>query len=383
MKKYIGIDGNENILHILDDYSKNYKIDLDINSNLIFTNIRTGEQIYVENYDLVFFKKDIDKSNDIKNGIKKIKELKIDLTNFYSQSGLLAIPDVFNNNANGYSIFNFPESFSTTPLVFSIANDRGSNACRVNIKSIEKNFIILNIIEPPSFDGPHIAQETSFFSILPGIHNLGNITFECGYIYTKKVVGDYANTNNEFGCEIINLKNNFENLGVILMPQTKNNEKNNIPYKPANPWFSVACEIIDNNSFKISIDLGETNGLIELPEKIAYVAFSTNKQSSFIDSYGNEILIETFKLDNVKGWDDGWFNYSLKNSYSKKPSIIVASLNSRNDSRGGWVRYKSIYNNSTISFTIDCDTAKRNNRNHKEETIAGIVISSPYFKKIK
>jgi hypothetical protein len=125
--------------------------------------------------------------------------------------------------------------------------------------------------------------------------------------------------------------------------------------------------------------MSETStGVVNIPERVAYIAFSANQQTSFTDANGTSIKAETLKPTNVIGWDDGGTNVSVVNSYSSTP-LTVASLNSRNDSEGGWARIDlSASSASSLNIKIDHDSAQNSERNHSAETAGMLVISQAF-----
>jgi len=300
------------------------------------------------------------------------------LISFFGQGGPVNIPNTY-DTPDGLASISFAENFLVTPLVFMLASEYGDNAAYIRYKNVTKSGFDAVIVEPSNYDGAHAEQTVSYFAFLPGKYNLGSITIEVGYIDTKKVQGDYAPAGNDIGWDRVTLSQNYTNLSVITSIQTMNNEQNDVPTTISTPWMTPTVKIVDDRSFDITLDMSETSeGIISIPERIAYVAFSSNQQTTFTDSNGNSIKAETLNPTNVVGWDDGGTDITLNNNYDSKP-LMVASLNSRDSSEGGWLRIDDTKSSKTsLNLKIDHDSTQNTERNHTAETAGMLVISESF-----
>jgi len=303
----------------------------------------------------------------------QFSELKNQLTSFFGQGGLLEIP-------SNLASVSFAESFLVTPLVFMMPSDLGSNAAYIRYNNITVDGFDAIVVEPPSYDGAHMSITIPYYSFLPGKYDLGSVTIEVGFIDTKKVQGNYAEAGNDIGWDRVTLSQNYLNLSVITSIQTMNNEENNIPNETSQPWITPTVKIVDNRSFDVTLDRSETSaGIVSVPERIGYIAFSSNQQSSFTDFNSNNIFVETKFSNNVVGWDDnGGTNVQYAGNYSSIP-LVLASINSRKSSEGGWLRYGvNDTTSSAVNLKIDHDSEQNVERNHTAED-AGILIISRDF----
>lgn len=304
-----------------------------------------------------------------------------DLTNFYGQGGPIYVPSTY-DDINGVASVTFTESFKALPQLFMLMGPSGGDAANVRFKDITINDFKAFIVEPESFDGPHAANTLPYAAIQSGIHQIGNITIEVGFIDTKKVQGNSAPVGNEIGWERVTLQNSFPNLGVIASIQTMNNEINPVPSTISTPWVTPTVKPVSDNQFDITLDMSTTKlGTVVVPERIAYIAFSCGQTTTFTDSTGKTIKAETKKVSGITGYTNGGKAITYSQTYAAAP-ITLATINSRYASKGGWLRYD---NNTTTGITlkIDHDTTGVNDRTHTGEDVAVLVLSEAYNLKIQ
>ena len=307
-------------------------------------------------------------------------EIKNQLTSFFGQGGNVTIPNTY-DVPDGLAHITFDEQFLVKPLVFMIPNELGANAGTIRFKGVTTQGFDAVIVEPSNYDGQHAGQTVGYYSFLPGTYNVGAITVEVGYVDTKKTQGNYINSSNDIGWDRVVLNQSHENLGVITSIQTMNNEQNDVPTTVSSPWITSTTKIIDDKTFDLTLERSETStDAVVQPERVAYIAFSMNKQSSFVDSNGNTIKVETIKSSAV-GWDDGGSDTTFVNSYANTP-IVLAGLISRKDSEGGWLRYDtSLTDNTKVNLKIDHDSTQDVERNHTAEDVASLVLSETFVLK--
>lgn len=307
-------------------------------------------------------------------------EIVLELTSFYGQGGQLIVPNTY-DLPEGLASVTFTEDFKAIPSVFMLMGPSGENAANVRYKNISISGFDAVIVEPPNYDGQHIGNTLPYYAILPGVHQVGDITIEVGYIDTQKVQGNFVNNGNVIGWERVTLENSFTNLGVIASIQTMNSEKNTIPNTYSSPWMTPTVKINDDSSFDITLDMSETaEGIVDVPERISYMAFSCGQSTTFTDSTGTTIKAETKKVNNVVGYDDGGTIIPFSNSYASPP-LTIATLNSRKATEGGWLRY-SDPTTTDITLLIDHDSTQNIERNHTAEDVAMFTISGGFNLKI-
>ena len=370
MKTFIGIDNSFDIVHLPKSIAEATVEFIPLNE-LIFT-LPNGEQYSLTNVEqMARIGFDTTTPEYFNNYLNS-------LISFFGQGGPIEIPNTY-DLPDGLASVSFVENFLVTPLVFMLANEVGSDAAYIRYKNVTKSGFDAVIVEPSNYDGAHAGQIVSYFAFLPGKYNLGSITIEVVYIDTIKVQGDYAPAENTIGWDRVTLSQNYTNLSVITSIQTMNNEENAVPTTISTPWMTPTVKIVDDRSFDITLDMSETEGgVVSIPERIAYVAFSSNQQTTFTDANGKSIKAETIKPTNIVGWDDGGTNVTLNNSYDVKP-LMIASLNSRTSTEGGWLRIDDSASSATsLNLKIDHDSTQNTERNHTAETAGMLVISEPF-----
>lgn len=304
----------------------------------------------------------------------------LELTSFYGQGGPVLVPSTY-DLPDGLAEVTFTEEFKANPAMFMLMGPSGGDAANVRYKDINTLGFKGVIVEPEAFDGPHAENTLPYAAILPGVHQFGDIMIEVGYIETKKVQGNNAPVGNEIGWDRVTLQNSFPNLGVIASIQTMNNETNDIPNTISSPWITPTVKPVSDNQFDITLDMSTTaNGIVNTTEKIAYIAFSCGQTTTFTDNLGNTIKAETKKVTNIAGYSDGGVVVPFSNSYSTAP-LTLASLNSRKDSKGGWLRYSNP-TTTGVTLLIDHDTTNGETRNHPVEDAAVLTFSRNFNLKI-
>lgn len=304
-------------------------------------------------------------------------DLKNSLTNFFGQGGFVTIPNTY-DIPDGLASISFSNIFLVNPLVFMIPNQDGSDAAYIRYKNITTSGFDAVIVEPSNYDGSHIGQTVGYYAFLPGKYNIGSITIEVGYVETTKCQGDYAPVGSDIGWERVTLTQNYPNLAVITSLQTMNNEQNAVPTTISSPWMTPTVKIVDDRSFDLTLDRSDTStDIISVPERVAYIAFSSNQQSTFTTSNNVTVKVETIK-GAATGWDDGGSDVYFNNTYSTTP-IILSSINSRKDSQGGWIRFDNTLTDATkVNLKIDHDTTQQAAKNHTAEDAAVLVFEKAF-----
>ena len=83
----------------------------------------------------------------------------------------------------------FLEPFDTTPLVFSLATNEGSQVSALRIRNVTTTGFEIVMVEPSNMDGRHVAMSTAYFAIEPGVAAPPDGTVcEAGWIDTTTTV---------------------------------------------------------------------------------------------------------------------------------------------------------------------------------------------------
>ncbi len=269
----------------------------------------------------------------------------------------------------------FNGTFSSTPLVFMVIDDYGTNPASVRVKNVSRFGFDVTITEPQGEDGPHWSQKLNYFAINEGVHLLGSHYVEVGKVSTVKIQGNYA-VGDKGWVEVVP-KVRFCDPAVVANIQSLNNERNNIPSAPSSPWMTTAIKSAGGSLF-FALERSETSdGSVGSDEVIGYMVAESNIIDAFTDDLNRTISYETIKSDPYfVGWDDGCKRVLFRNSYAKTP-LIAGSKNSRLGDNGGWFR-RCFLDSSEIGFVVDEDRAHDSERSHVAE-IGSIFAFSDIF----
>ncbi len=275
----------------------------------------------------------------------------------------------------------FQKAFETTPLVFTLTDDYGSDPAVLRVVNVTRTGFDIYTIEPQGEDGPH-ARMTSipYIAISKGEH-----TFPDG----TKIVADTIDTKvyqsrllSGSSWDSVNL-NGFNTTPVILAEiQTRNNERTDesVPDSVSKPYMTVAIDNVSSSGFNIALERSETTeGEITQTEKVAYLAIDSGLNGGkhyFGSLSGVKIEYETIRTDEIiRGWDDGDTTINFSKSYDDP--IVVATKNTRNGGNGGWLRRGSV-NSSSITLKVDEDRAYDSERSHRGEAAGILLFSDPF-----
>ena len=283
--------------------------------------------------------------------------------------------------------FSFQQTFDTTPIVVLLINTRGGNASAPRISNVTTTGFRAAQVEPFSEDGPHISMTVSYFAIEPGVHTLPDGTvIEAGTVTTAEQQYNGI-PNGGKGWEAVSFANTFSNPLVIADVQTTNNEPGIRPDSPSRPFLTVAVNGLSGTGVNLALERSELYDRRAGPnyrfdplsanEAIGYIVVEAANQSTFTATGNNSILMEGVRANNaVDGWNDGCNAVSYAGSYISSP-IVLAQKISHRENDGGWLRECS-RNSSSISLTIDEDTAQDNERSHVAEDVGLLIFSSAF-----
>ena len=170
---------------------------------------------------------------------------------------------------------------------------------------------------------------------------------------------------------------------LITQIQTINSEQNlpNVPgsYNPlpiSDPWLTEAVQNVTSTNAQVALELSEAEQIPTANETIGYFAMD-QASGTFTDDSGASITYDSFVTGNViDGWSNGCdtVNFPTVNSSNR---TILASKRARLDGDGGWLRTCN-FGNSSVTLTMDEDTANDSERSHPAEPISVIVFSDNF-----
>jgi hypothetical protein len=299
---------------------------------------------------------------------------------FHLEAGVASIPGYSSTQLNWTSV-SFPNSFNSTPLVFSLPTDQGSEPAALRLRNVSASGFEIAQVEPRPEPGAHTSMTVDYLAVVPGIHELADgFVIEAGSHTTATTQlapdGGFPGVS---GWDSIALQYaNFSDPVVVTSIQTINNEPGLDPSLPSRPWLTAAVENVSAASFDLALERSEVNdgSSVNVAETIAWLAVDANQTTTLNANGGGTVTMESRRGTGILGYDDGCFTTGWLGSYPGAP-IAVAAGNTRAGNNGGWVRRCSI-NGSAIGLVIDEDRFIDSERNHIGET-AGIIAVETAF----
>ncbi|MBU1535024.1 DUF4215 domain-containing protein [Myxococcota bacterium] len=276
-----------------------------------------------------------------------------------------------------------------SPVVFIIPRNDGGNSADFRIRNITATDFEATVVEPPGWDGPHVAMTVSYIVVEEGNWFLTPDRFmSVGVVETSDLV------NSEGGTWVtVPITQGFANPIVIAQIQGLANETNNLPTEPSAPWFTAAVRNVTATSFEVSLDGGRCTNVSTstvpdcvgpwtlVPERIAYLVIEGNVQDTFTDADGKNIKLETIHTpQNIIGWSDGGTTVNFTTTFTTTP-LFVAKPQTRAESDGGWFRFSTLTTSSVkilVEEALGSTSLARNHNTLGEE--AGILLFSENFR---
>ncbi len=290
---------------------------------------------------------------------------------------------VVNNTTDGViTHINFRQVYDTTPLVFTLTTDTGSDSAALRVVNVSRTGFDVYSVEPDGEDGPHAKMSAvPYIAIEEGSHELPDGTkilaskISTSKFQSKLIDGD--------SWESISLSG-FNTTPVVLgQIQTRNSERTdeNVPDAVSQPWMTTTISSITSSGFDIALERSETTSGTVQNEDIAYLVIDSGLNGSgsyFASSTAKKIEYESIRSDDIiKGWDDSSDGYVVGFSKTYNDPIVVVSKNTRAGADGGWFRRRDI-SDSSIALVVDEDQANDSERSHTSE-IAGLLLFSEPF----
>ena len=319
--------------------------------------------------------------------IKYILLLLLMLNSLFAWKMEADIITVKRTNNDTTTHINFRQTYSSAPLVFTMASTKGKNPATLRVINVSTTGFDVYTIEPQNQDGKHQElRSIPYIAIEKGSHTLPD---------GSKIVADTISTqkyqakgDSSSSWESVNLSGFTTNPTVLTEIQTRNNERTDkaVPDSVSKPWLTVAVDNITSSSFNIALERSETDeGTISTSENIAYLAIDSNLNGGyhyFADNNKDKIEYETILTGNkINGWNivfnigSGGAKVDFSKSYSKP--VAVAKKASRNESDGGWFRRKRIEDNG-ITLVVDEDKVQDAERSHAKEKASVLIFSKPF-----
>jgi len=286
------------------------------------------------------------------------------------------------NNTNGDTVthITFRQTFDTTPLVFTLMDDKGGDPSTLRVTNVTTTGFDIYTVEPDGEDGPHTKMtKIPYIAIEPGDHTLPDgtkilaQTINTQKFQSKRLSGD--------SWETISLSGFTTDPVVLGQIQTRANERTDesVPDAVSQPWMTTAIKDISSSGFDVALERSETtDGNITSNETIAYLVMESGLNGGdhyFGSNDGTKIEYETIRSsDSVQGWDD---EYQVDFSKTYHDPVVVATKNTRDGVDGGWLRRGDI-DDSYITLQVDEDQANDSERGHTTERAGILIFSDPF-----
>ena len=313
------------------------------------------------------------------------------------EAGTLTLPAT--SGESDLFAFSFQQVYDTPPVVVALPTNDGPNASDLRIKDVTTTGFRIAQVEPFSEDGPHTNMTVSYVAVEPGSHVLPDGTrIEAGLLSSKQSSGarrDYMQFNgqnsNSAAWGTHTFTSSFTSAPVVLGAiQTLNNETNAVPDAVSNPWLTTVFNAVTATGFDYALErsevydsrAGNSNNYFFDPlaqvESIGYIAVEPTTGGVFRAVGNVNIRFEARNFSNaVVGWDDGCRALAFANAFSSAP-VAVASKVSRREADGGWLRQCAL-TSSSLSLTIDEDTAQDSERRHGLEDASLLAFSEAFI----
>jgi len=281
----------------------------------------------------------------------------------------------------GYTVetweqINFGTTFSSPPIVITTPGpSAGGQPFTIRIKNVTTTGFEAMTAEPEGTSGPtHLAVEMTYIAIEEGVHGLPDgsmIIAGRSNVIEEQLAGTSGSWYNE------TFPIAFDTTPSILAQvQTVHNEIGLLPIQYSEPWMTVAINNGTISGFDVALERAEVSvGTIFTPEEIGWIAITSNSDGELEDIYGDNVIWESLLVAPSSGGIGKSDGCELESLYAPHPSVTpaVVSLNSRNESDGGWAAVCYL-DSTTIGYCIDEDWFIDGERNHSGETISVLLF---------
>lgn len=288
---------------------------------------------------------------------------------------------ILNSYRSGQALnsYVFDRPFEVPPVVFLLADSRGGNSAEVRLYGVTTHGFKAWIVEPKSWDGPHVSQDIAYLAAAPGIHQLpdGRI-IEVGKVSTKMV----ARKDGVPQWKAVSFSHTFSSAPAFVAGlQTMLNEVSALPAQVSKPFLAVATSTVTATGANVALERGEVYrfGEVTVDEVIGYVAMEPSF-GQFVDSEGRTVKVAAVtSSQSVKGWQNSRSGYQVDfgGDLSVAAPLVVGSLVTRNGDDGGWLRL-AFATSTFASVRVDEDTSQDRERKHTAEKASLIASSGPF-----
>ncbi len=274
------------------------------------------------------------------------------------------------------------------PVVFIIPSTDGNNSADFRIRNITSTSFQTTTVEPPPWDGPHVAMTVSYLVCEVGNWFLTpDIMISVGVVETSNLVNSQGGT-----WITVPLPQGFSNPIVLAQIQGMANELNNPPSQPSRPWVTAAVRNVTSDSFEVALDGGRCTNVSTspsadcrgpytlLPERIAYLVIESGINATFTDADGRSIKVASIKTPrNIVGYSDGGTVVNFGTTFAQTP-LFVAKPQTRYEDDGGWFRFNTLTTSSVRLMVEEALGDTTNTRYHTSGEVGGLLMFSGNFR---
>ena len=291
-------------------------------------------------------------------------------------SAQVILPSSIGYTAETWEQINFGTTFSSPPIVITTPGpSAGGQPFTIRIRNVTTTGFEAMTAEPEGTSGPtHMAVEMTYIAIEEGVHGLPDgsmIIAGRSNVFEEQLAGSTGSWYSETFSIPFSVTPS-----ILAQIQTMNNEIGLLPIEYSEPWMTVAIDNSSSTGFDLALDRAEVSvGTIYTDEEVGWIAITSNYDGELEDIYGDTVIWESLLIGPSSsgiGKSDGC---ALESLYAPHPSTTpaVVSLNSRNESDGGWAAV--CYLDSTmIGYCIDEDWFLDTERNHVGETVSVLLF---------
>ena len=296
-------------------------------------------------------------------------------------SSEVALPSTTSATTEVWESVVFGSAFTDIPVVIaSPGPSTGGQPFTIRIQNVTTTGFEAQTVEAEGTSGPtHYAVDMTYIAMEEGIHGLpdGSVIVVGT---TPTTAEQYAPNHGLTGSwESVSFGVAFASAPAILTQvQTAVNETGAVPSDWSTPFYTVAVENASTTGFDTALERSEaTSGTTVLDEDIGWIAITANTDGSLTATDGSTVLWESLLVSaatSAIGKDDGCTTETLNAPFlSAAPAVV--SMNSRNESDGGWGIVCSL-TTTDIGYAIDEDWYYDTERSHVGEEIGVLLFES-------
>jgi len=291
-------------------------------------------------------------------------------------SAQVVLPSSIGYTTETWEQINFSTTFSSPPVVITTPGpSAGGQPFTIRIRNVTTTGFEAMTAEPEGTSGPtHMAVEMTYIAIEEGVHGLpdGSMIIAGRTDTMEEQMSGIPGT---WHTETFSIP--FSTApSVLAQIQTMNNEVGLLPIDYSEPWMTVAIENSTAAGFDLALERAEVaTGTIYTDEEIGWIAITSNSDGELEDIHGDPVIWESLLVGPSTsgiGKSDGC---ELESLYAPHPSTTpaVVSLNSRNETDGGWAAVCYL-DSTSIGYCIDEDWFLDTERNHVGEIVSVLLF---------